>query len=141
MPLGRYNVGPCCGCGAPTPAGPCEGSPVSMLCMPARDLTLTYRAFFGGISTATLVFDGVNTWQTACLTVGGYFKFILTCAGLNARLYSQVNCGGSFTSCNEGAGMNTVAGTLSCDPFFREYDVNGGLCAGFGNLDWVKITE
>lgn len=105
----------CCGSGG-VPCGVCS--------IPASNLTLTITNSFLGTIVRTLVFNGTNTWQSACATS---VQCVLQCIGgsmlFSTSAYPGSGCTGSPILCSLGGGspygLSLVAQT--CSPLFLDF--------------------
>ena len=139
MPF-KFSPGHCgeggCSCGVD-----CGGCPI-----PARNLTLTWTNSLSGGGSTTLVFDGVDVWESACIGTNKRYRFecIDGVPSLKASYFSGGDCpGGASTSCQSPTTLPPVS--QICTPFlfsFKTYNVSPFInyCPAFSSLGFILFT-
>ncbi len=110
--------------------------------LPKKDLKLTTYNGLLGVRVLTLVYDGVATWDTGCVSSN---RWTLSCGGATpsfvARAYNTASCTLLTGQCSNASGLTTFE--LKCDPLLLDYRVNPSSCgilsvAGFSRF---VVTE
>lgn len=116
--------------------------------IPKGDLGLAWTDTIGGNGTATLVFDGFNTWQSACVNHGGggvIYKITCTAGDVifTVTHYASTICSGApDATCASGTSAPHFlpVSASTCNPFSLTYTVDGTNCPGLSTLGYTQFV-
>lgn len=123
------------------------GVPCEICVLPTENLNYSYTSSGVGTGTGTMTFDGVDTWESGCITEtlsGGpfFFTIALVCTGdvmvASLRHYTASGCATLNTFCASNSSNPTRlvfdSSTDDCDPVYLRWTLDGTTCSFFGGF-------